>query len=113
MDDLVRLSACQLVDKMRTGETGAVEVLNAHVRVIEASNPDVNALVTLCLERALDEAKSADRCSTKTKSTNALLAGLSREGLPIGLQIIGPPNSDLRLLQLAYGFEQASRESNG
>lgn len=113
MNDLVRLSACQFVDKMRTGESCAVEVLNAHVGVIEASNPNVNTLVALCLERAQDEAKSADRCSTKAKSTNVLLAGLSREGLPIGLQIIGPPNSDLRLLQLAHGFEQASHKSNG
>ena len=39
----------------------------------------------------------------------ALPAGLSHAGLPIGLQIIGPPNSDFRLLQLAYGFQQATK----
>jgi amidase len=37
----------------------------------------------------------------------SLPAGLSSEGLPIGLQIIGPPNSDFRLLQLAFGFQQS------
>ena len=38
----------------------------------------------------------------------SLPAGLSREGLPVGLQLLGPPNSDFRLLQLAYGFQQAA-----
>ena len=36
----------------------------------------------------------------------ALPAGVSKTGLPIGLQIIGPPNSDFKLLQLAYDFEK-------
>ena len=35
-------------------------------------------------------------------------AGFSSEGLPIGLQLIGPPNSDFRLLQLAFAFQQAA-----
>jgi len=46
---------------MHSRELGAVEVFNAHAGVIEATNPDINALVTLCLERAFDEAKLADR----------------------------------------------------
>lgn len=37
----------------------------------------------------------------------SLPAGLSEEGLPIGLQIIGPHFSEPRLLQAAYQFEQA------
>ena len=98
MDDLVHLSACQLVDKMRTGETCAVEVLNAHVRVIESSNPDVNGLVTLCLERALDEAKSADRCSTKTKPDNAL------HGLPYAVKDT-LPTKDVRTTYGSLLFE--------
>ena len=46
---------------MRNHELGAVEVFNAHAGVIEATNPEINALVTLCLERAFDEAKLADK----------------------------------------------------
>ena len=34
--------------------------------------------------------------------------GLSAEGLPTGLQIVGKPGADLKVLQLAYAFEQAS-----
>jgi amidase len=36
-------------------------------------------------------------------------AGFSSSGLPMGLQVIGPPRSDLDVLRLAYGYEQASR----
>jgi amidase len=35
-------------------------------------------------------------------------AGFSTTGLPMGLQVIGPPRSDLAVLQLAYAYEQAS-----
>ena len=36
-------------------------------------------------------------------------AGFSSAGLPMGLQVIGPPRSDMAVLQLAYAYEQASR----
>jgi Asp-tRNA(Asn)/Glu-tRNA(Gln) amidotransferase A subunit family amidase len=32
-------------------------------------------------------------------------AGLTTSGLPLGIQIVGPHNSDLSLLQVAYAFE--------
>jgi len=35
-------------------------------------------------------------------------AGFNGEGLPMGLQIIGPPQGDHQLLQLAYAYEQAT-----
>jgi amidase len=35
-------------------------------------------------------------------------AGFSEQGLPIGIQIIGPNRSELECLQLAYAYEQAS-----
>jgi amidase len=34
-------------------------------------------------------------------------AGFTREGLPIGIQIVGRPGEDLALIQLAHAFEQA------
>ena len=34
-------------------------------------------------------------------------AGFS-EGLPVGLQLIGPPLSDVRLLEAAHAYQQAS-----
>jgi aspartyl-tRNA(Asn)/glutamyl-tRNA(Gln) amidotransferase subunit A len=33
--------------------------------------------------------------------------GLTREGLPIGLQIVGPPREDARVLAAARAFENA------
>ncbi len=35
-------------------------------------------------------------------------AGLTTDGMPVGLQILGPPYSDMRLLNLAFAFEQAA-----
>jgi amidase len=36
-------------------------------------------------------------------------AGFNASGLPMGLQVIGPPRGDLTVLQLAHAYEQASR----
>jgi amidase len=35
--------------------------------------------------------------------------GFTREGLPVGMQIVGRHNDDLGVLQLAYAFEQATQ----
>ena len=35
--------------------------------------------------------------------------GYTRENLPIGIQIFGKHNTDLKILQIAYGYEQASK----
>jgi len=37
-------------------------------------------------------------------------AGFNAQGLPMGLQIIGPPQADAALLQLAYAYEQAAQD---
>ncbi|MEF3274488.1 MAG: amidase [Chloroflexus sp.] len=39
----------------------------------------------------------------------AVPAGFTRDGLPVGLQIIGRPRADLSVLQLAHAFEQATQ----
>jgi amidase len=36
-------------------------------------------------------------------------AGFTRDGLPVGIQIIGRPRADLAVLQLAHAFEQATQ----
>ncbi len=38
----------------------------------------------------------------------SLPAGLSREGLPIGLQLLGPPFGEPQVLQVAHAFEQVT-----
>ena len=35
-------------------------------------------------------------------------AGFTQDGLPVGLQIVGPPRKDLEVLQIAHAFEQAT-----
>ncbi|MBR0799283.1 amidase [Bradyrhizobium jicamae] len=39
-------------------------------------------------------------------------AGFSKQGLPMGLQVLGPCHGDLACLQLAYAYEQATRWSS-
>jgi amidase len=34
--------------------------------------------------------------------------GFTQDGLPVGLQIVGPPHADVAVLQLAHAFEQAT-----
>ena len=34
--------------------------------------------------------------------------GFNQDGLPMGMQIIGKPQADLAVLQLAYAYEQAA-----
>src|SRR6185437_9926874 len=45
---------------LRRREVSAREVTQAHLDQIERVNPQVNAVVTLVAERALDEARAAD-----------------------------------------------------
>jgi amidase len=35
--------------------------------------------------------------------------GFTPDGLPVGLQIVGPPRADRRVLEVGYAFEQATR----
>ena len=38
----------------------------------------------------------------------AVPAGFTSSGLQVGIQIVGPRRGDLRVLQLAHAFEQAT-----
>ncbi|GHH62237.1 amidase [Streptosporangium violaceochromogenes] len=58
---MIYLTAIEMLELLRAGQVGAVELLDAHLRRIEEVNPRVNAIVTLTAERALAEAKEADR----------------------------------------------------
>jgi amidase len=60
MRGLCDLSAQAMLALLRDREVSAAELVEAHLRRVEEVNGQVNAIVTLTAERALDEAKAAD-----------------------------------------------------
>jgi amidase len=58
--ELCFLPATELAALLRRREVSAREVVRAHLDQIERVNPQVNAIVTLVAERALEEARAAD-----------------------------------------------------
>lgn len=66
--DLWKLTATQAVKLLKTGKVSPRELLDAAEARIAAANPAINALPTLCFDRARKRAKAAKRTS--------LLAGL-------------------------------------
>jgi amidase len=60
MTDLCFMTARELRAALGRREVSAREVVQAHLDQIERVNPDVNAVVTLVAERALDSAAAAD-----------------------------------------------------
>ena len=56
--ELIALSAREAVGLLRTGEVSPVEMVDAAAARIEAVDGDVNAMPTLCLEMAREQAKS-------------------------------------------------------
>ena len=54
------MTAVELAQKTRSGEISAVETIEAHLAQIEKVNPQVNAIVTLVPELALEQARKAD-----------------------------------------------------
>ena len=58
--ELCFLTATELAGRLRRREVSCQEALEAHLRQIERINPQVNAIVTLIAEQALDQARRAD-----------------------------------------------------
>jgi len=54
------LTAVELAHKIRSGEISVVETMEAHLAQIEKVNPQVNAIVTLLPEMAMEAARNAD-----------------------------------------------------
>jgi amidase len=59
--ELWRMGATELAEAIRTKQASSVEVVEAHLRRIEAVNPSINAVTIVLGEQALDAAKAADR----------------------------------------------------
>ncbi|MEU7854816.1 amidase [Nonomuraea sp. NPDC049141] len=54
------LTATEMAHLVKTRQVSAVELVQAHLDRIEQTNPQVNAIVTLVAEQALDAAEAAD-----------------------------------------------------
>ncbi len=93
MEELHYASARDLLRALRRREVSAREVLHAHLARIEATNPQVNAVVTLTAERALDEAAAAD---------DALVAG-AEVGPLHGLPMLYKDTHDTAGIRTTYG----------
>lgn len=61
MNEILGLSACAQARLIRERQIGSTELVKAHLRQIESVNPGINAATELLAERALDEARAADR----------------------------------------------------
>jgi amidase len=59
--DLWRMSATELAEAIRSRQASSQEVVEAHLRRIEAVNPAVNAVTAVLGEQAVEAAKAADR----------------------------------------------------
>ena len=81
VNELIRLSASAVVDLLRGGEITPLEAVDAAAARIEATNPRINALPTLCLDRARDHARrlTADRPTSEDPAWHL-------SGLPIAVK---------------------------
>ena len=57
MQELWRLSATRAVDMLKRREVSPLELIDAAVARIEATNPKINAIVTPCYDRAREHAQ--------------------------------------------------------
>jgi amidase len=64
MTELIKKSACEIVALLKTGEISIEDTLAALEARIEQVDAKINALPTLCFERAREAARQGDRSST-------------------------------------------------
>ncbi|HEY6214603.1 MAG TPA: amidase [Vicinamibacterales bacterium] len=87
-------TATELARRIRTRDVSITEVVQAHLAQIERVNPQVNAIVTLTAERALDEARAKDA---------ALARGDAASGPLFGLPIVHKDLFATRGIRTTYG----------
>jgi amidase len=75
--ELCFMTATELAARIRARELSAREVIEAHLAHIERVNPQVNAIVTLVPEQALEQARAADAALARGAAAGPL------HGLPI------------------------------
>ena len=79
-DPIYFRSATAIAKAIREGEISAVEMVELSLRRIGELNPKLNAVVTQCGERAIDEAHAADRTLARGEVCGVL------HGVPITIK---------------------------
>jgi amidase len=79
-NNLTRKSARELARLIHTRAVSPVEVLDAYLKVIEALNPKLNAIVTLVADQARHRARAAETAVVKGEPLGPM------HGLPIGVK---------------------------
>ena len=77
--ELCRLTAREAVGLLKSGDLSPLELIDAAARRIDATDGALNALPTLCLERARDHARRLMESATGRDSLLVALAGHGRQ----------------------------------
>ena len=88
---LTHESATHLLERLRSGEVSAREVVSAHIQRIDEVNPAINAVVLPRFEEALEEAAAIDAATAREEAPPALA------GLPVTVKecfdVVGLPTT--------------------
>jgi amidase len=106
MTELWRMSATELADAITEKQASSQEIVEAHLRRIEAVNPSINAVVLVLADQALEAARAADRSVVR----GVVLPRL--HGVPLtvkeNIDVAGTPTTQgLRALADAYPARDA------
>ncbi|MCA1728007.1 MAG: amidase [Actinobacteria bacterium] len=83
-EEICFLTATELAARIRAKDLSASEVMVAHLDRIERTNPQVNAIVTLTPEKAMQEARTVDERLARGKEVGPL------HGLPVAHKDLVP-----------------------
>lgn len=82
-NEIWQLDAVKVVELLKSRQLSPGEVLTALEKRVSAVDPLVNALPTLCFERAYERAKSLEKTSSDAKSTLAGLPVAIKDSVPV------------------------------
>lgn len=80
MDNPTHQPLTAVIDAIRNRKISSVELVEAHIKRIEAVNPKINAVVQFLPEQALEQAKRADKAIANGRSLGVL------QGIPMTMK---------------------------